>query len=169
MPRRLRQELLVNILTLAILPSQHPAMNIPVRPTRERPRLTKSQHDHPRDTWIYPREIENDLDSVVGLPKELKQETYTCAWEYTRCVIPVFTNWDRYLAFVRIIIIGIVAEFNGTLVDVAASDSVLGFDLGELFATIFAGTPAHTDMAREYRTFLLVTAEKSSKRYVYDY
>jgi hypothetical protein len=137
-------------------------------PDRELPRHVGKQDDRhrPRDTWIYPRELANDLDGIASLSKQLKQETYTCAWEYARCVIPEFTNWDRYLAFARIIIIGIVAEFNGTLVDVSTSDLVLGYDLSELFATIFGGTPAYEAMAREYRAFLLITAEKSSLRSV---
>jgi len=142
-----------------------PAMDAPYQTKREPRPLINGRANSPRDTWIYPREIEHDLDGMVDLPQELVRETYACAWEYTRCVIPVFTNWDRYLAFARIIIIGIIAEFKGTLVDVTVSDSVLGYDLGELFATIFAGTPAHEDMAREYRTFLLITAAKSSQRY----
>ena len=137
-------------------------------PDRELPRHFGKQDDghRPRDTWIYPREMANDLDGIASLSKQLKQETYTCAWEYARCVIPEFTNWDRYLAFARIIVIGIVAEFNGNLVDVSTSDLVLGYDLSELFATIFGGTPAHEAMAREYRAFLLITAEKSSPRSV---
>ncbi|KAK0657839.1 hypothetical protein B0T16DRAFT_434251 [Cercophora newfieldiana] len=139
-------------------------------PTQDLPPPNK---EHPRgaDTWIYPLDIAHDLDHIPesDIPLSLKQETYTCAWEYTRCVIPVFTNWKRYLAFARIIIIGIVAEFNGALVDVVAtsdSDSVLGYDLAELFGTIFGGMPVrvHMDMAREYRAFLLITAEKSSQR-----
>jgi hypothetical protein len=36
-------------------------------------------------------------------PVDIVAETLACAWEYTRCVIPQFTNWDRYLAFTRII------------------------------------------------------------------
>jgi hypothetical protein len=121
--------------------------------------------NRPRDSWFYPSEIKNDLHGVVDLPEEVVAETLACAWEYTRCVIPQFTNWQRYIAFTRIIVIGIVAEFRGRLVDVSAGDRVLGYDLGELFEIIFAGTPGHEDMAREYRAFLLITADKCSNRY----
>lgn len=113
--------------------------------------------------WSCPSDLEDDLKGV-DLPGEIIAETLACAWEYTRCVIPQFTNWDRYLAFTRIIVIGIIAEFRGRLVDVTAGGDLLGYDLDELLDTVFAGTPGHEDMAREYRTFLLVTADKSSER-----
>ncbi|MCS7475805.1 hypothetical protein ACFFQW_24615 [Umezawaea endophytica] len=115
------------------------------------------------DTWFYPADIADDL-ADSGLPPEVVAETLACAWEYTRCVIPQFTNWDRYLAFTRIIVIGIIAEFRGHLVDVAADDHPLGYDLDDLLDTVFKGTPGHREMAREYRAFLLVTGDKSSDR-----
>jgi len=115
------------------------------------------------DTWFYPADIADDLvDS--GLPDEVVAETLACAWEYVRCVIPQFTNWDRYLAFTRVIVIGIIAEFRGHLVDVVSDGHPLGYDLDELLDTVFKGTPGHEEMAREYRAFLLVTADKSSDR-----
>jgi hypothetical protein len=117
----------------------------------------------PRDTWFYPSDIEDDLKNT-GLSDEIIAETLACAWEYTRCVIPACTNWGRYIAFTRIIVIGIIAEFRGFTVDVAASDNLLGYDLDELIDTVFAGTPVREDMAREYRSFLLITADKSSER-----
>lgn len=79
-------------------------------------------------------------------------------------MIPVYTNWERYLAFCRVIIVGIVAEFKGALVDISASDTVLNYDLKELFDILFAQTPGRDDMARDYRTFILTTAEKTSNR-----
>ncbi len=39
-------------------------------------------------------------------------------------MIPTYTNWGRYVAFMRTIVMGIVAEFRGALVDVAASDRI---------------------------------------------
>ncbi|GLZ00444.1 hypothetical protein [Actinoplanes sp. NBRC 103695] len=115
------------------------------------------------DLWFYPDVIARDLEES-GLPDAIVAETLACAWEYTRCVIPQFTNWERYVAFTRIIVIGIVAEFRGSLVDVTTGDRVLGYDVDELLGTVFGGTPGHELMAREYRTFLLVTADKSSDR-----
>ncbi|WNV88079.1 hypothetical protein [Umezawaea sp. Da 62-37] len=122
-----------------------------------------TEADRTEDAWYYPGELADDLKGT-GLPDAVVAETLACAWEYTRCVIPHFANWDRYLAFTRIIVIGIVAEFRGDLVDVAAGDELLGYDLTELLDTVFAGTPGHREMAREYRAFLLVTADKSSGR-----
>lgn len=117
-----------------------------------------------RDTWYYPPDIANDLNGVTQLPERFKEEAYACAWEYTRCVIPQYTNWRRYVAFMRIIIMGIIAEFRGDLVDVTASDSILGYSLDGTLAELFEGTPGHALMAREYKTFLLVTADKASSR-----
>lgn len=117
------------------------------------------------DSWYYPDDIAHDLDGVEGLSEALKQEAYACAWEYTRCVIPQYTNWDRYVAFMRTIIIGIIAEFRGELVDVAASDSIMGcYSLSAVLDALFEGTPGRELMVREYKTFLLVTSEKTSKR-----
>ncbi|KAL8387038.1 hypothetical protein RB595_010204 [Gaeumannomyces hyphopodioides] len=116
------------------------------------------------DAWYYPNDIAHDLDGITVLPEAMKQEVYACAWEYTRCVIPQYTNWKRYVAFMRTIIIGIIAEFRGELVDVAAGDSILGYSLNGVLDALFEGTPGHALMAREYKTFLLITAEKTSQR-----
>ncbi|KAJ6786774.1 hypothetical protein PWT90_10765 [Aphanocladium album] len=116
-----------------------------------------------QDKWFYPKEITDDL-LHVPLSEEFKREALACGWEYARCVIPQYTNWNRYLAFVRIIIIAIIAEFRGDLVDVAESDEILGYDIQDLIDTIFKGSPGHTEMGRELRAFLLLTAEKSSAR-----
>ncbi|KAI1854399.1 hypothetical protein JX265_012433 [Neoarthrinium moseri] len=117
-----------------------------------------------RTAWHYPPDIAHDLDDCKHLSEALKQEAYACAWEYTRCVIPQYTNWNRYVAFMRIIIMGIIAEFKGDLVDVMAGDEILGYSLDGTLAELFEGTAGHAVMAREYKTFLLVTADKASKR-----
>ena len=57
-------------------------------------------------TWRYPRELDGDLEGV-DLPRDIINETISCAWEYSRCIIPIYTNWNRYLCFVRIVIVGI--------------------------------------------------------------
>jgi hypothetical protein len=122
------------------------------------------------DTWLYPPELDLDLQGV-DLPPDTIKQTLSVAWEYTRCVIPTYTNWSRYLAFCRVIVVGVIAEFCGSLVDIAATDHILGYDLGALFEELFAGTATdcqgNTPMAREFRTFLLATAEKttSHRRY----
>ena len=59
-----------------------------------------------RDIWHYPSELNNDLKSA-GLPQHVIDETLACAWEYVRCIIPTFTNWSRYISFVRIVVVGI--------------------------------------------------------------
>jgi hypothetical protein len=79
-------------------------------------------------------------------------------------VIPQYTNWPRYVAFMRIIIIGIITEFRGELVDISAGDEVLGYSVDQVLAQLFRGTVGHADMAREYKTFLLITGDKTSTR-----
>ncbi|KAF4554383.1 Hypothetical protein D9617_4g001370 [Elsinoe fawcettii] len=118
-----------------------------------------------RELYFYPPEIAHDLDHV-SLPSSIKAQTLACAWEYTRCVIPSHTNKRRYLAFMRSIIIGIIAEVRGDMIDVTAQPpSVLGYDLDGILEDLFAGTQGHADMAREYKSFLLITSHKvSSKR-----
>ncbi|MFG2286720.1 hypothetical protein ACGFOU_11775 [Streptomyces sp. NPDC048595] len=121
------------------------------------------QCERPRDAWFSPPELHDDLKGT-GLPDEMVAETLACAWEYIRCVVPEFIDWDRYLALVRTVALGTVVEFRGAMADVSAGDHLLGYDLNELLDTLFRGTPGHEDMAREYRTFLLITAEKTSDR-----
>ncbi|CBX99537.1 hypothetical protein LEMA_P087760.1 [Plenodomus lingam JN3] len=116
-----------------------------------------------RDRWYYPPDLANDLQDL-DMPKAMKQEIFACAWEYTRCVIPQYTNWPRYVAFMRIIIIGIVAEFRGNLVDVTAGDDMMGYNLSTVLDALFLGTADRENMCREYRSFLLITADKSSER-----
>lgn len=77
----------------------------------------------------------------VDLPQKVKDEIFACAWEYSRCVIPAWSNWSRYVAFMRIIVIGVIAEFRGSLVDVTADDPILGYDLDAVLAALFEGTP----------------------------
>lgn len=117
----------------------------------------------PQDIYYYPPEIASDLKGVP-LPDEIKAECFACAWEYTRCVIPQYTNWNRYVAFMRTVIIGIIAEFKGHMVDVAAGDEILGFNLQEVLDGLFEGTVSRELMCREYRNFLLMTSEKASEK-----
>ena len=125
--------------------------------------LSCQTSQHGPDIWFYPDHIKDDLNDA-DLPKELVNEILSCAWEYSRCVIPQFTNWARYIAFTRIIVIGTVTEFRGALVDVTSGDDILGYDLQELLDILFKGHPAYDDVSREYRAFLLITGEKSSQR-----
>ncbi|SMQ54927.1 unnamed protein product [Zymoseptoria tritici ST99CH_3D7] len=117
----------------------------------------------PAYKWYYPADIENDLNGI-DLPAAIKAEVLACAWEYSRSVIPQYTNWKRYVAFMRTIIIGTIAEFRGAMLDVTSDAPILGFDLDQVLADLFEGTPGHEDMAREYKTFLTVTSDKTSDR-----
>lgn len=115
------------------------------------------------DRWFFLEELRHGLETF-DLLERIIEEILACAWEYSRCVIPECTNWDRYLAFNRTIIIAIIAEFRGDLIPEDGSNDVIGYDLEELLSTLFGETPMHEDMSREFRTFLLISTEKSSKK-----
>ncbi|KAL5325376.1 hypothetical protein ACEPPN_006501 [Leptodophora sp. 'Broadleaf-Isolate-01'] len=115
------------------------------------------------DNWFFPEELRRGLEPF-DLPKRIVDESLACAWEYSRCVIPEWSNWERYLAFNRTIIIAIIAEFRGDLIPEDCRQKVVGYDLDDLLSTLFGGTLMHDPMSREFKTFLLVSAEKSSKR-----
>lgn len=132
-------------------------------------RITKEalvEYTTPRNNWFYPSDFENDLAGIVGLRGDQICEALNTAWEYVRVVIPAYTNYDRYVAFARLIQICIIAEVRGSLVNVVSGDNILGFQIDELLDAVFTGFPGHIrkDMAREFRTFLLFTAEKVSDR-----
>ncbi|KAF8182497.1 hypothetical protein K438DRAFT_1600700 [Mycena galopus ATCC 62051] len=116
-----------------------------------------------RDTWYYPREIGDDLQDL-DIPEEVKAEIFACSYEYTRCICPHYTNWERSLASIRITIICCVAEYSGAIVDVLASDNLLGYSVPDLLDTLFAGSPIREDMGRELRTCILFMADKASSR-----
>ncbi|KAJ4377137.1 hypothetical protein N0V86_006578 [Didymella sp. IMI 355093] len=113
-----------------------------------------------QEHWYYPAELANDLKDV-DFPSRVKEEIFATSWEYSRSVIPQYTNWARYVAFMRIIIIGTVAEFRGELINVVDNDDILGYNLKQVLDTLFEGTPGHVEMAREFRCFLLVSSHKS--------
>ncbi|KAH7247682.1 uncharacterized protein BKA55DRAFT_515448 [Fusarium redolens] len=115
------------------------------------------------EKWYFPQELRDGLQPF-NLSSETIAETLACAWGYSRCVIPNWTSWERYLAFNRTIIIAIVAEFRGDLIPEINSKNIIGYDLDELLSTLFGGTSMREDMSREFRTFLLMSAEKSRKQ-----
>ncbi|KAK3388047.1 BcABA3 [Podospora didyma] len=117
-----------------------------------------------KDLWFFPNELQNDLQGVSLLPNVIA-EVIACAWEYVRCVIPQYTNRPRYIAFCRIIIIGVIAEFRGSLVDITSpSPIILGYDLDSLLSIVYgSSSQIHEAMAREYKTFILITADKANK------
>lgn len=116
-----------------------------------------------KEVWYYPSDFEKDLQGV-GLPNHIIAELLGTAWEYSRVVIPHFTNWKRYVGFTRLTVLAMVADFRGALVDVAADNKILGYDVDNILDDAFGGTVGHEPMAREYRAFLLFAAEKSSNR-----
>lgn len=120
------------------------------------------QHPSIRDDWFYPIDFQDDLKGI-DLSEAFIHETINAAWEYARCVIPHFTNWHRYVAFVRTLVIAVVVEFRGDLVD-ATSDNILGYNMKELLDDLFGATVGRADMECEFRTFLIFTGEKASKR-----
>lgn len=90
--------------------------------------------------WHFPTELSDDLQDV-HLPKETKREILACAYQYARCVIPDYTNWDRYIAFVRLVVVAAIAEFRGDLIDILSSNTVIGYNIDEFLSTLFKETP----------------------------
>ncbi|KAM7216474.1 hypothetical protein V8F06_008187 [Rhypophila decipiens] len=125
-----------------------------------------SVHKSGTETRFYPNEIAHDLDGIPTLSENFIHEALATSWEYARCVIPSYSNWDRYVAFMRTVTIGIIAEVDSTLVDVVSDDFRCGgYTLDEILDTLFARTPAEeAGIARDYRTFLATTAEKTGDR-----
>ncbi|KAJ7224770.1 hypothetical protein C8J57DRAFT_1591079 [Mycena rebaudengoi] len=103
-----------------------------------------------RDTWYYPPEMADDLKDV-DMDDHVKAEILNSSWEFMRCAIPYYTNWNRYLACARLSTITTAVEFLGGNLDVKSSDSFLGYSLSALLAIVFEGTPYHEDMSREFR------------------
>ncbi|MFJ5306688.1 hypothetical protein [Streptomyces sp. NPDC088350] len=113
------------------------------------------------DTWHFPADLRGTF-APEGLTPRQADEALACAWEYVRTIIPAHTNRARYIALARLTAISAVAEFRGEHISPLKSPVIAGYDTGELLSTLFAGTAVHGDMAREYYSSLLITAEKSS-------
>ena len=73
-------------------PQPHERLNGQFEPPSEWP--TKSRPDARKDVWYYPADLANDLKDV-GLSAAFAAETLACAFEYTKCIIPQYTNWAR--------------------------------------------------------------------------
>lgn len=115
------------------------------------------------DQWYYPDEISEGFEAFE-LSKKVVDETLATAWEYARSVIPTFTDWEKYIAFVKTIVIAVVAEFRGDLIPEAGASRILGFDLDGILRTLFGSFPMHVAMAQEFRAFILMSTEKSRNR-----
>ncbi|MFE0104877.1 hypothetical protein [Streptomyces sp. NPDC059009] len=113
------------------------------------------------DEWHYPDVLDDDLKDSGLAPPEAA-EVISTSWEYCRCSIPVFTNWDRFLAFVRLTVIYTVAEYRGDLTDdVLEGRPLLGYDADGLLRTLFEDTPVLEEMSREFWTFMIIASEKT--------
>ncbi|KAG9249734.1 uncharacterized protein F5Z01DRAFT_668409 [Emericellopsis atlantica] len=116
------------------------------------------------DVWFYPEQLRDGLE-VPDLSEETIQEALACAYEYARSVIPEWKDNAKYMAFTKTIVIAVVAEFRGDLVPQDGSSIVLGYDLEGLLDSLFGSdTELRAAMSREFRAFLLLSVEKSSKR-----
>ncbi len=120
-----------------------------------------------KQRWAYPDEFADDL-SGQGLSSEQVAEVLTISWEYVRSVVPVYTNWEKYMALVRLTQVGVVIEYNGDVVDIASlsrtDGTILGHDIHALIATLFGGTAVHEDMTREFTSGVLFASEKTRRQ-----
>ncbi|KAJ7257099.1 BcABA3 [Mycena rebaudengoi] len=119
-----------------------------------------------KDTWYYPPELANDMEDVHYLSADVKAQLLTSGWEAVRSGTPHYTNWERYLALVRLYIISFFCDFNGQMVNLLASDKILGYSLSSLLDTLFGAMSVRVreSMEREVRCALFFQAEKSSNR-----
>ncbi|MGW3635423.1 hypothetical protein ACWD7F_35695 [Streptomyces sp. NPDC005122] len=69
----------------------------------------------------YPMQIEGDLRDC-GLTEKGRREVLATAWEYVRCEIPEFTNWEKYITFVCLTALTTMAEYRGDVVYVDQGD-----------------------------------------------
>lgn len=56
-----------------------------------------------------------------------------------------------------------IAEFRGDLIPEDPNDMTFGYDVSELLDTVFGGTPVHTEISQEFRGFMLISSERTSK------
>ncbi|KAK5658647.1 hypothetical protein OQA88_2042 [Cercophora sp. LCS_1] len=117
-----------------------------------------------QDAFFFPAEFNNDLVGIPGLSARMRAEVLNTAWEYSRVVIPQYTNWARYCCYVRLSAIGIISEYNGDLTDISSSSKMLGYDVDELLDAMLQNRPGAEESKREFRTYLLITSAKSSGR-----
>ncbi|KAG9250655.1 uncharacterized protein F5Z01DRAFT_665596 [Emericellopsis atlantica] len=115
------------------------------------------------DVWFFPQELRHGLNTS-DLQDDVVREALATAYEYTRSVIPEWQDYDKYLAFMKTIVIAVFAEFRGDLIPQDGRSSILGYDLEGLLDTLFHGTGMRNAMSREFRAFLLMSVEKSSMR-----
>ncbi|MEU1984096.1 hypothetical protein [Nocardia sp. NPDC019395] len=115
------------------------------------------------DKWFYPDELEIDLEPY-GVQREKIAEIVTQSWELNRCIVPEFSNWDRYMALTRLGVIAYVADYIGRAIDVVDDGPWIGYDIEREFDILFGGSPIRDEMAREFRSAVLVMTEKSSER-----
>ncbi|KAJ6481676.1 hypothetical protein C8R45DRAFT_1100107 [Mycena sanguinolenta] len=100
--------------------------------------------------WFYPPEIAEGL-KAPDIPQRLVDETLACAWEYVRCVIPHWTK-GRYVAFSRLVVITVIAEFKGELVQMQRSHDILGYNVQELLDTLFRGKPGYAAIEKNSKS-----------------
>ncbi|KAK4446761.1 hypothetical protein QBC34DRAFT_468841 [Podospora aff. communis PSN243] len=115
-----------------------------------------------QDTFFFPSEFSNDLVNIPGLSPRMREEVLNTAWEYSRVVIPTYTNWKRFCCYVRLSAIGIISEYRGDMTDITSSSKMLGYDVKELLDEMLQGRPGAEETKREYRTYLVITSAKSS-------
>jgi hypothetical protein len=115
----------------------------------------------------YPAEIDGDLRDS-GLTEKERGEVLATAWEYVRCGIPEFTNWERYITFVRLTALTTVAEYRGDLIqfeEILKRDGrVLGYPVRAMLESLFVGTSVAEAMILEYASSLVFMAEKTRRQ-----
>ena len=154
--------------TNGFTPSIEPLTNLLANPQSHHNNNNNNNdnNDKNNDTWLFHKDFDNDLLDVPGLSPQVREEILNTAWEYSRSIIPQYTNWTRFCCWVRCMVIGIFVEYKGESIDILESNMVYGYNVDEILDTMLRDRPGAEDMKVEYRAFLLMTAEKSSHRCV---
>ena len=90
------------------------------------------------DKWFYPDELEIHLEPY-GVQREKIAEIITQSWELNRCIVPEFSNWDRYMALTRLGVIAYVADYTGRAIDVVDDGPWIGYDIEKESTSCSAG------------------------------
>ncbi|KAK3985223.1 putative aba 3 protein [Cladorrhinum sp. PSN332] len=117
-----------------------------------------------RDIWLYPPEFAPDPADFPNLSNEVVTQAMTAAWETARSLCPHYENWDRYAAYIRLIFVTFLADYDGSQIDILAGDVIFGQDTSKLIKALFGETLYHHQMQREYRAAVLMISEKASAR-----
>ncbi|KAJ7798284.1 hypothetical protein B0H14DRAFT_3545356, partial [Mycena olivaceomarginata] len=91
---------------------------------------------------VLPSQIAEGL-KAPDIPQRLVDEALACAWESVTRHNPALDQLGPLRGLKPLILIMVVAEFKGELVQVQRGDDILGYNVQELLDTLFRGTSGY--------------------------